>query len=280
MKITKTQLLRIIKEEQDVTSKELIKSYLEKAKKAVTKAQSFLNDDDPSKEELEQAWTLIDAVYSDYISTLESKKRSNRSKTLSESYTRITDTEMKAWKNGDWGFVSEGIQDPKEMTALDAAKFISSQSGDTSSPSDIIDSETGEIYLTAGELYGSSDLHPDADIRYADLQAKSAAAEEEEEKQWTDETDKWDSEKPGYLEFAEREYLLAVHDFASEFSSWSSDIDPSEKLDAAQDVAPDAALSFFYRYPEWTVWARQLHLSKKDIQSAVAEAIHEVIITN
>lgn len=279
MKLTSKQLRRIIKEELDRSTSELVKSYLEKAKDAVTKAQSFMNDDDQSKVELEQAWTLIDAVYSDYHNPALESKKSSSSKNLSESYTRITDTEMKAWKNGDWGFVSEGIQDPKEMSATDAAQFISSQPGDTSSPSDIIDAETGEIYLTAGELYGSSDLHPDADVRYADFAAKSAAESDEEEKQWAAEDAQWDDQKQSESGSAREEYDAAVQDFASGFSNYAGDygISSEDIADSAQDVASDAALGFFHAYPEWDTWARKLHLSKQDIQSACAGEIAEVI---
>jgi hypothetical protein len=186
--------------------------------------------------------------------------RRRKAKALKEGHARISNTEFAAWSRGDWGFVMEGPAGMKEMTAAAAKAFISSKDGTETSPDDIVDVDTGEIYLSAGEAYGSSDLHPDADARLsAAAAARAKAWEEDEEELHSD----------GGLQ---AEWEAALHDFAANYGS-----DSGIPFEDAASAAMDLADNFFHEHPEWRTWASALEMTKADMKSAVAEAVHEAM---
>lgn len=181
---------------------------------------------------------------------------------LAEGHTRITQQEVEAWKRGDWGFVSEGFAEgAKEMTGAEAEAFIASRDPNETVEQDIIDSETGEIYVEKGRTYGSSYLHPE---RHARKKVPAAMDDSDDDEIISD---------IGRSKEVHAELTSALEEFASGWEGFSddmSDVDP-------QDAAADAALSFFHMYPQWKDWAGSLGMSKVDIQRAAADYAYEAM---
>lgn len=180
---------------------------------------------------------------------------------LSEGHARITNEEFAAWKRGDWGFVSETIEGYREMTADEAAIFIASKDPSETVEQDVIDVDSGEIYAEKGKSYGASPLHPHRTKK----RIKSRPSLH------VDANDDLDDTSESVDMHAE--YSAALKEFAAHWGEnpVPDDTDP-------QDVASDAALSFFHMYPQWRTWAASLGLTKADIQSAAAEAVYEETI--
>jgi hypothetical protein len=134
MKITLTQLRKLIKEEVSLVKQgdttrflhgsesghpmddegNMIKSRMSSMKKMASEICGLLNDDDQVP-----AWVQdlvatshndIQHVY-DYLmgeSAMDTNvHETKKSKNLVESYKRITQNEMDAWKSGNWGYVEE-----------------------------------------------------------------------------------------------------------------------------------------------------------------------------
>ena len=180
---------------------------------------------------------------------------------LSEGHARITQEEFAAWKRGDWGFVSEGLEGMKEMTGKAAAAFIASKDPNDTVEQDIIDSETGEIYAEKGRTYGSSYLHPE---RHAQKKAPAVMDDSDDDEIMSD---------IGRSKEVHAELTSALEEFAAGWEGFSadmSDVDP-------QSAAADAALSFFHMYPQWKDWAGSLGMSKADIQRAAADYAYEAM---
>ena len=181
---------------------------------------------------------------------------------LVEVHNRITSKEIAAWKRGDWGFVSEGLEGAKEMTGAEAEAFIASKDPNETVEQDVIDSETGEIYVEKGRTYGSSYLHPE---RHARKKAPASMGD-------LDDDDEIMSDI-GRSKDVHAELTSALEEFASGWEGFSadmSDVDP-------QSAAADAALSFFHMYPQWKDWAGSLGMSKADIQRAAADYAHDAM---
>ena len=188
----------------------------------------------------------------------ESRRRSG--KTLKEGHSRITDAEFAAWKRGDWGFVSEGTEAYREMSHDDALAFIASKPAAETAQQDIVDAETGEIYIEAGKAYGDSYHHPEHKLvpRHmpwlADDDADLDAAEESD---------------------PQAEFQAALEEFTANMKGMGlGDLDASP-----EDVASDLALNFFHDYPQWKEWTTALGMTKAEIQSAAAEAAYEALIS-
>jgi hypothetical protein len=192
--------------------------------------------------------------------TSESRKRNM--KTLSEGHARITDKEIAAWKRGDWGFVSEGASGTREMSHDDAITFIASQPADETVPQDIMDPETGEIYIEAGKTYGDSYHHPD----FKASPKPSAFRDYDED----DEEHAEDEEQDPHDQFND-----ALKEFSKNFFDMGMNL---EELGASpEDAAHDLGANFFHDYPQWKKWANALGMSKAEVQSAAAEAAYEAL---
>jgi hypothetical protein len=182
----------------------------------------------------------------------ESRKR--KAKSLKEGHARITQAEFAAWKSGDWGFVSEGTEAMKEMTRDEASAFISSKDPSEVATADIVDLDTGELYVEVGQPYGSSWLHP----QKAATKKKVVVNDLDDEPSGPD---------------MQTEFEAALKEFADDWRDYDSghpDIDP-------QDVVSDAALSFFHMYPQWKTCATALGMTKADVQSAAADHVYEAM---
>lgn len=167
---------------------------------------------------------------------------------LSEGHSRITQEEFSAWKRGDWGFVSEGLEGMKEMTGEEAAAFIASKDPNDTVEQDVIDSETGEIYAEKGRTYGDAYIHP----QHSRKRPASVPYED-------DVTD---------------QFQYAVKEFSQNFLG----MDLSELGVEPEDAVHDLAANFFYEYPQWEEWADELGMSKSEMNSAVAESIYEALM--
>lgn len=231
MKITVSQLRRIIKEEVQ-------RSFLEHDK-------DYLVGDEKMRSYKEQPDAPMPV----------GESRNRKAKNLAEGHARITEEEFAAWKRGDWGFVSEGLEGMKEMTGEEAAAFIASKDPKEIVDQDIIDVDSGEIYAVKGKTYGSSYLHPNKTPRKMPLRLSDYFEDEDN-----------DVDVQG-------EFQAALQKFGEGWKDYdASDMSPEE-------VAPDAALSFFHMYPQWKTWATALGMTKADVQSAAADAALEGMLS-
>jgi len=65
--------------------------------------------------------------------------------------------------------------------------------------------------------------------------------------------------------------MNAVKEFASHISN-----DLPDDTDA-QDVAPDMAENFFYEYPQWKEWAREVKMKKWNVKEIVTDAVYDAL---
>lgn len=180
---------------------------------------------------------------------------------LSEGHARITAAEFSAWKRGDWGFVSEGLEGMKEMTGEEAAAFIAAKDPNDTAEQDIIDVDTGEVYVEKGQAYGSSYLHPNKTPKKMSLRLSDDSDDDEIMSDIARSKD------------VHAELTSALEEFAAGWEGFSADISDVDP----QSAAADAALSFFHMYPQWKDWAGSLGMSKADIQRAAADYAYEAM---
>jgi hypothetical protein len=131
MKITLTQLKKLIKEEislvkTDDTSRFLhgsesghpmddegymLKARMSSMKKMASELCSLLNNDDQLpgwvQDLVATSHNDLQHVYDYLTGVAELEPQMQESKKLNESYKRITQNEMDAWKSGNWGYVEE-----------------------------------------------------------------------------------------------------------------------------------------------------------------------------
>jgi hypothetical protein len=136
MKITLTQLRKLIKEEVSLVKTDdttrflhgsesghpmddegyMLKSRMSSMKKMASELCGLLDNDDQLpgwvQDLVATSHNDLQHVY-DYLmgdSALDSQMHeSKKSKKLNESYKRITQDELDAWKQGDWGYVGEAL---------------------------------------------------------------------------------------------------------------------------------------------------------------------------
>ncbi len=174
--------------------------------------------------------------------------------------------------------------DEKYVSEEEAKELVLDTDGDTIAGYDVIDEDTGEIYLKAGETFDVSPWSPDHKLN------KKRATKDEtyarragvwdvffgEEEPEPDDAEDWFEGEQTRIRTLEDAYHAAVKDYASNWLSFareSPDTDP-------QDAAPDAAEGFFAEYPEWRDWAQALRMKRSDMKGAIADYIHDAMTAN
>lgn len=171
--------------------------------------------------------------------------------------------------------IKEAIAEEQFMSVDDAIDFISSKSASEVAPHDIVDEDSGEVYVEAGQTYGSSVLHPDFKAK---LQQKQATKRAEYEALEAEDERASASESSD----ASEEFDSALTEFSDAWRGYNADIYTMYGDDegntspeaAAQDVADD----FFGDYPQWKTWAQQLDMSREDIRSAVVDRVYDAMM--
>jgi len=123
----------------------------------------------------------------------------------------------------------------------DAMQFITSQPTKNVSTIEIVDEDTGEIYISVGQKFGTSNLcrRPSKRLTTREM-----------------------------IDNAEYEYYESLNDYASSFENAAS-------VDEASAIAQDAHVGFFAAYPKVDEWMMWLDLDEEDIIQAVNDIVFE-----
>lgn len=198
-----------------------------------------------------------------------------------EEVTIMNIGELRQLINETYSNLCEAFEgDDLYLTQDDAIDMISNIDGDEVTDQNIIDEETFEVYLKAGQSFHESPWSPDhkLDARKAEKDEEYANRAGAGQSYWSKESldepeddDEWATSQHNAadtLNKLAKEYAENWTHFRAE----NSDLDP----DAA---APDAAEGFFDQYPDWKEWARALGMSKFDVKSYVADEVYEAMLT-
>lgn len=186
--------------------------------------------------------------------------------------------------------VAEAMRQHERYVAeSDAEEMIASADGDAIVPYDIIDEETGEVYLRAGDSYGDSPFSSDHRVDRKRAERDEAYAkrvglwddlhkpdEDDDEEDYFDRLDREERE-------AQEEWREACKEYAASWRGWAYEhaeahgegTDPDQ---AAQGSAADAADGFFHEHSEWRRWARAMQMSRTDMKSAIADFIYDAMM--
>jgi len=88
----------------------------------------------------------------------------------------------------------------------------------------------------------------------------------------------WGQQKSRGSSFAsaQNKFDSAVKKFAKNWENFMAEMgDPDLTPDQA---APDAALGFFYDYPEWEKWSKTLGMSKATMKDVVADSVYNAML--
>jgi hypothetical protein len=184
--------------------------------------------------------------------------------------------------------IREALMDDMYMSEDDAKQFILSQDGDEVTDVDIIDEETGEVYLKAGDDFCQSPWSPDhkldkkradKDETYAeragvwqDYFGPGSANYDEEDDDY--EADSWDRYQKG-READRQAWYAAVEEFAGQYTDFKQEVPDVSPEDAAGDVSDN----FFLFYPDWQTWARSLEMNKQSMKEALVDYVYEAMIS-
>lgn len=176
------------------------------------------------------------------------------------------------------------------VTEADAEEMIVAADGDAVAPYDIIDEESGEVYLKAGDSYNESPFSPEhrVDRKRAERDeayAKRVGLWDELFKPDEDEDDEEDyfDMLAREEEEAQEEWREACKEYAANWRGWAyehaeeygPDTDPDQ---AAQGSASDAADGFFHEYSDWRRWASRLKMTRSSMKEAVADFVYEAMM--
>lgn len=198
---------------------------------------------------------------------------------------------MRAWSKGNWGFVDESVMGDKYMSAEDAQEYIESMDGDEVTEVDIVDEDSGEVYLSAGDEFRKSPWNVDhkadkqralEDPTYAKRFGLPYECPECGEDVYPEEYD-IHSKRCGKTETFDDEpqeddynkLVTAVEEFAENWLGMSGELD-AQGL-SAEDAAQDAYVNFFYDYPDWKKWASAAGMTKADVMSLVTDLVYDAI---
>ena len=162
-----------------------------------------------------------------------------------------------------------------EGTKEEIKAAISEMNPNDYSDFDYVDTDTGEIYLSQGRAARSSEFHPQYEIDLAYDRAKKDERDRLDDEEYKKEDEEWEDKKRTDFDLMEKEYKDAIRRFADDWMDYSLE----ETGVSAEDAASDAATSFFYQFPEWKNWARQLQITKQDIHSAVTDWVYHAMTT-
>lgn len=164
------------------------------------------------------------------------------------------------------------------MSRADAEELIASMDSDAVARYDIIDEESGEIYVNAGDSFGESQLspyHKPKPSKHIRSRFKPADDIDDDDESVTDMLAREESEARAAWEAALREYADNWRGWAYEHAEEYGLDDPGA---AAQDSASDAADGFFSQNDDWRDWARKLRLSRSEMKAAVGDYVYDAMM--
>lgn len=171
--------------------------------------------------------------------------------------------------------IREAISDDERyMSRDDAEKFIESQDPDDVAKFDVIDEDTGEVYIERGEPFHASWFHPVAvALRQKDHDEK-VAARDAEKAQWAKEDEEWEDDQQRKRQELEAAWHHAIDEYASQWESFVQE-NPGT---SPEDAAPDAAEGFFSQYPQWRDWSRALDMPRHHMKEAIVDYVYNAMM--
>ncbi len=163
-----------------------------------------------------------------------------------------------------------GRSDERYVSEDEAKEIISNADGDAVSKQDIIDEDTGEIYISAGDSFNKSPWNSDYVAPKRGPKRGPIVDEPEDEEPEED----WFEADRIRRKGLEDAYRAAVKEFAEQFTSFqeeSPDITP-------EDAASDVAENFFHEYPEWRDWATALQMSRTAMKEAITDYVYDAMM--
>lgn len=190
--------------------------------------------------------------------------------------------------------VTESLMGDRYMSEDEAREFIGNCDGDRVSDVDIIDEETGEVYLRAGDDFRTSPWNPDHRIDPKRAQSDRVYAHRanvpwhcpdcdarvrlgDDHTCIEDEVDTWESERESRYQaksLAEKEYHKAVAEFCEQWEDAINDLGPDL---TPEEAAPDAAEGFFWQFPKWEEWAHHLGMSRMTMKEVIADYVYDAM---
>lgn len=169
--------------------------------------------------------------------------------------------------------VREAIGSDHYMGEEEARQHIMDMDGDEIVDTDIVDEQSGEIYLKQGDSYDESPWSPDHKVNTRragrdEVYAQRAGVWKEyhaEDGELDNEVDE--------IETARKAYRQALHDFTSSLTNFADD---SPEMNPA-DVSYDIADNFFREYPEWRVWAKILDIEPHFFRDNIADYAYDAM---
>lgn len=164
------------------------------------------------------------------------------------------------------------------MSRDDAEKLIARMDMTAIAQHDIVDEESGEVYVTAGDPFSKSSLSPHYVARRTPSRYRHTSIEDD------DIADDGSESLADMLVQAEEdvrsEWLEAAAEYAANWRGWAydhveeydGDADPEQ---LAHGSALDAADGFFHEHDGWERWATTLGMSKSTMRQAIAEFVYE-----
>lgn len=153
-----------------------------------------------------------------------------------------------------------------ELDSQALSDMISAMDPDEIAQDDYVDSSTGEVVLAQGKPARWSVLHP----QHA-LDAKERRVRKNAEFDVLDA--EWDKEDNQRALSVQAEFDNAVEDFVSSWSYYDAELgDPN-------DLASDAADSFFALNPQWKKWAQELRLNRAEIHSIITDLVYDAMVS-
>lgn len=186
--------------------------------------------------------------------------------------------------------VSEAFSEERYMSEDEAQKFILDMDGDEVTQEDIIDEETGEIYLKAGDAFNVSPWNPDhrIDKRRAENDEGYAHRVGVWDEYHGEDDDYWErldrEEEEGrerkHAEDAQAEeaYHAAVTEWAEGMRGLWADYSYGHPDLHPQDIAFDLADSFFHTHSEWKNWARVMRMTKQQFKESLADYAYDAMM--
>lgn len=161
-------------------------------------------------------------------------------------------------------------------TEQELDRSVSAMDPDTVADHDYVDSDTGEVVLSRGELARKCRFHPQYLLDRQEKAKERQARLDAEEAQWELEDAEYEREEEEHKRQARIDLDAAVAKFAESCKDYmidNPDVDPS-------DIVSDIAESFFFQNPDWVSWAGLLGMSRRSIKSYVADMAYEAMMRN
>lgn len=191
--------------------------------------------------------------------------------------------------------IDEAVGDERYMDEEQARMFVMDMDGDDIADADLIDEETGEVYLRQGQSYHESPWSPDHKVDPHRAEADEVYAQragvwddyhendEDDQVGLDDLISSWKDDEYAEEDRLRKEFHDAVKEWAEGWGDAWLDMKhgqyPEGDGPPAPDVAYDAADSFFFQHHDrWRNWARVLGMSAQNMKEILADYAYDAMV--